>query len=284
MREFTVIADVNADMDPVYASQEGIPILPQYYHFNDGVIYGDEQKLDTERFYARLAKERAYSMGCNPDRVREIFEQELMAGKDILCVMCSSECSGSYNTAMAVARELMDERPECKIYVVDSYLECSATGILVYMAQEMKKQGRTIEEARDTLEARKGNVDVILMVEHLDYLVRGGRLNVVSGTVGSVLNVKPILHFENGKIVPLMKCRGRKNALHAMMELVKGKKLDKSLIFTAYTMQNNDCRDFTAMLENELDVKVRFMNEVNPTIGSHVGPDAVAVAFCTLPE
>lgn len=285
MREFTVVADVNTDIDPVYAGNEHIPILPQYYHFNDGVIYGDEQKLESQAFYERLAKERAYSMGCNPDRVRSILEEELVAGKDILCVMCSSECSGSYNTVTVVANELMEERGDCKIYVVDTYLECAAAGILVYLAQELKKQGHTLEETRDVLEARKGNVDVYFLVDHLDYLVRGGRLNPVSGAVGSVLSIKPILHFEEGKIVSLMKCRGKNNGKRTILDLLKKMNLDKTLVFAAYT--GNDAREgkeFAAIVENELEVKVRFINEVNPTIASHTGPDAVAVAFCTLPE
>lgn len=285
MREYTVVADVNTDLDPVYAESERIPILPQYYHFNDGVIYGDEQKMEPQAFFERLAKDRAYSMGCNPDRVRGIFEKEIEAGRDILCIMCSSECSGSYNTVLVVANDLMEEHKDCRIYVVDSYLECAAAGILVYLAQEMKKQGHTLEEVRDAVEARKGNVDVYFLVDHLDYLVRGGRLNPVSGAVGSVLNIKPILHFEEGKIVPLMKCRGKNNGKRTILDLVKKMNLDKTLIFGAYTGTSDaETKEFVAMLENELEVKVRFINEVNPTIASHTGPDAVALAFCTLPE
>ena len=64
MRDFVIMSDVNCDVDPAYAAAKGIAILPQYYHFNDGTIYGDEIKLTPQQFYARLAKERAYSMGC----------------------------------------------------------------------------------------------------------------------------------------------------------------------------------------------------------------------------
>ncbi len=206
MREFTVIADVNTDIDRDYAQEERIAILPQYYHFNDGVIYGDGQQLEPHAFYGRLADgERAYSMGCNPDRVRGIFEEELRAGKDILCVMCSSECSGSYNTVVLVGKELMEEYPESQICVIDSYLECAAAGLMVSLAQRMKKQGCTLAEVRDTLEARKKDFDIYFVVDHLDYLVRGGRLGAFSGAVGAVLQIKPILHFEEGLIVPLLK-------------------------------------------------------------------------------
>lgn len=283
MKEFTVLADVNTDIDEAYAASEHIPILPQYYHFNDGVIYGDEQKMDSGDFYRRLEKEQAYSVGCNPERVRNIMEEELKAGRDCLCVMCSSKCSGSCSTVAMMAAELMDEYPDNRIYVVDTYLECSAAGILVYLAQEMKKKGCTIEEVRDELEEKKSRVDVYFLVDSLDYLIRGGRLNPISGMVGNLLDIKPILHFKEGEIVSLMKCRGKSKGKSTILKLLKEKKLDPDLIFVAYTANSREGQEFQELLERELPVKARFLNEVNPTIGTHTGPNAVAVAFCELP-
>lgn len=284
MREFTVMTDINTDIEPAYAEAEHIVILPQYYHFNDGVIYGDEQKLEPPAFYKRLmGGERAYSMGCNPERVRELFEAELKQGRDIFCVMFSSECSGSFSTVHLVAEELM-EKQDCKIYVVDSLNGSVAAGLMVYLAQEMKKAGHTIEEVRDTIEARKKDFDVFFLVDHLDCLVRGGRLNAISGAVGTVLSIKPILHFEEGKIVPLMKCRGKINAKHTILERLKKENLDQTLIAVAHTDNLEEAKEFAAEIEEELGVKVVYINEVNLTIGTHTGPDALGVAFCKLPE
>lgn len=276
------MTDINTDIDPVYAQKEHVVILPQYYHFNDGVIYGDEQKLDPHAFYKRLMDgERAYSMGCNPERVRELFEAELDAGRDIISVIFSSECSGSYNTVSIVAQELMEER-DCRIYVVDSLNGSVAAGLMVYLAQEMKKQGHTLEEVRDTLEARKKDFDIFFLVDHLDCLVRGGRLNAVSGAVGTVLNIKPILHFEEGKITSFMKCRGKNNGRHTIIETLKKMDLDKSLIAVAHTDNLEEAKEFAAEVEEALSCKVVYINEVNLTIGTHTGPDALGVAFCKL--
>ena len=99
MAEFTLFTDVNTDVHPVYAEREGIIILPQYYYFEDGVVYGDEIVLDEETFYRRLAEgETAKSTGCNPDRVRRTFEAELKKGKDILAIICSTGLSGKPST------------------------------------------------------------------------------------------------------------------------------------------------------------------------------------------
>ncbi len=284
MKEFTVMTDINTDIDASYAEAEHIVILPQYYHFNDGVIYGDEQKLEPPVFYKRLLEgERAYSMGCNPERVRELFEAELDAGRDILCIMFSSELSGSYSTVSVVAQELMGER-DCRICVIDSLNGSVAAGLMVYLAQEMKKQGHTLEEVRDAIEARKKDFDILFLVDHLDCLVRGGRLNAVSGAVGTVLNIKPILHFEEGKIVSFLKCRGKNNAKRTMLDTMKKLNLDKTLVAVAHSDNLEEAKEFAAEVEAELGVKVVYINEINLTIGTHTGPDAIGVAFCKLPD
>ena len=280
MRDFVIMSDVNCDVDPAYAEEKGIAILPQYYHFNDGTIYGDEIKLTPQEFYARLAKDRAYSMGCNPERVRGIMEEELKKDHDILVIMASSECSGSYSTVLTEAEDLMVNYPGSRIYVLDTYLEAIASGLLVYMAQDMKEEGKSLDEISAVLEEKKKHIDVYFIVEHLDYLVRGGRLSPLSGAVGSMLQIKPILHFENGKIVPLMKCRGQKAAKKAILELLAKKKLDKKYYIGAHTNNEAGGREFLAQAKEVTGLDPLFISEVSLIIGAHVGPDAVAVAFC----
>ncbi len=280
MRDFVIMSDVNCDVDPAYAEEKGIAILPQYYHFNDGTIYGDEIKLTPQEFYTRLAKDRAYSMGCNPERVRGIMEEALKKEHDILVIMASSECSGSYSTVLTEAEDLMENYPGSKIYVLDTYLEAIASGLLVYMAVDMKEEGKSLDEIAAVLEEKKKHIDVYFIVEHLDYLVRGGRLSPLSGAVGSMLQIKPILHFENGKIVPLMKCRGQKAAKKAILELLAKKKLDKKYYIGAHTNNEAGGREFLAQAKEVTGLDPLFISEVSLIIGAHVGPDAVAVAFC----
>ena len=148
MREFTLITDVNTDVHPGYAKKEGILILPQYYYFEgDDVIYGDEILLDEETFYKRLAAgETAKSSGVNPDRARRTFEEELKKGKDILAIICSSGLSMSYNTCHRVGEELMEQYPGSKIIVIDSLNESGGAGLMLYVARDMQKEGKTMEK------------------------------------------------------------------------------------------------------------------------------------------
>lgn len=281
MKDFIIMADVNADVEPDYIEQESIVILPQYYHFNDGVIYGDEKKLDSPTFYKRLLNgERAYSMGCNPERLQELFEEQLKNDLDILVVMCSSECSGSYSTACLVAAELMHTYEKSRIYVVDTLNECAGSGLMVHLAQEMKKEGYPLDAIYNELEQRKHDFDIYFLVDHLDCLVKGGRLSAASGMVGSILNIKPILHFEEGKIVPFAKCRGKNNGKRTMLNSLKQMQLDETLLSVVHTDNLAEAERFAKELEEELGIPVLSINEVNLTIGTHTGPDAIGVAFC----
>ena len=197
MKEFTLFTDVNTDVHPEYAKDEGIVILPQYYYFEgDDLIYGDEILLDEETFYKRLADgETAKSSGVNPDRARRTFEEELKKGKDILAIICSSGLSMSYQTCHNVAEELMQEYPGSKIIVMDSLSESGGAGLMLYVARDMQKEGRTMEEIRDYIESIKHNFVGMFVVDDLKYLVRGGRLNPFSGAFGTLLDIKPILYL-----------------------------------------------------------------------------------------
>ena len=281
MRDFVIMADVNADMSPDFAAAEHISIMPQYYHFNDGIIYGDNNLLPIETFFDRLAKgERAYSIGCNPDRVHGIMEQAVLDGKDIIVYMASSDCSGSYNTVCTEAQELTEEYKDARIHVVDSRLECAPISLLVRQAVSLKKAGRSFDEVVEITEKLKATANVFFLVDHLDYLVRGGRLNPISGMVGTVLNIKPILYFEDGKIVPFTKVRGRQVGKKTILEQLS--KLDPAatICSVVHTVAEEEAKEFAAQIESELGLKVVSVDEVNPTIGAHAGHNAIGVAYC----
>ncbi|MBP5154828.1 MAG: DegV family protein [Lachnospiraceae bacterium] len=284
MREYIIMADVNADTDPDYIRREDLAILPQYYHFNDGKMYGDEEVLTPAQFYGRLDKERAYSSGCNPERVRGIMEDALKKDLDMIILMASSECSGSYSTVCREAEALLPNYPGARIHVVDSYLECAPIGLLVKHANEMRKAGATFDEVVAEIEEKKKYCDVYFLVDDLKYLVRGGRLNPISGAVGTMLSIKPILHFEEGRIVPLVKCRGRQMGKKTMIRNLKEMKLDKRLFAVVNTMCEEEAREYQAELEKELDLKADYISEVSLIIGTHTGPNAIGVAFCRLPD
>lgn len=280
MNNFTIMTDVNTDVYPAYAQTEGIVILPQYYHFDDGVVYGDEITLTSEEFYGRLAKgEKSLSMGCNPARVQELFEKELKEKRDIVCIMFSSELSGSYSTVVNVSKELMEEYPERKIYVIDSLNASTGAGMMVYLARDMQKEGISAEEIVKRIESIKSKFKAIFVVDDLQYLVRGGRLSTFSGAVGTILDIKPILHIKDGKIEALKKSRTRKKALTDLLEVVKELNPDKDYISVVYTKDEDSAKEYAARIENEIGIHIKHIIPINPTIGAHTGPNALGMGF-----
>ena len=284
MREFTLITDVNTDVHPAYAEKEGIVILPQYYYFEDGVIYGDELLMDEDTFYARLAAgETAKSSGVNPDRAKRTFEEELKKGKDILAIICSSGLSMSYNTCKNVGEELMEEYPGSKIIVMDSLSESGGAGLMLYVARDMQKEGKSMEEIRDYIESIKQDFQGLFVVDDLRYLVRGGRLSPFSGAFGTMLDIKPILYLnEEGKIVPLKKVRTRKRAINELLRIAKEMDPDPRYIYVIHTHNEPSAQELADRIEAELGIKVDRqynLGILNNTIGAHTGPNALGFGF-----
>ena len=284
MREFTLITDVNTDVHPAYAEKEGIIILPQYYYFEDGVIYGDEILMDEDTFYARLAAgETAKSSGVNPDRARRVFEEELKKGKDVLAIICSSGLSMSYSTCKHVGEELMEEYPGSRIIVMDSLSESGGAGLMLYVARDMQKEGKTIEEIRDHIEAIKQDFQGMFVVDDLRYLVRGGRLSPFSGAFGTMLDIKPILYLnEEGKIVPLKKVRTRKRAINELLRIAKELEPDPRYMYVVHTHNEPSAHELADRIEAELGIKVNRqynLGSINNTIGAHTGPNALGFGF-----
>ena len=285
MRDFVFMIDVNGDLDPEFAEEHGVRIMPQYYHFNDGVIYGDEMQMPIEGFFARLKSgARAYSMGCNPDRVRGIMEGALKEEKDIIVLMASSECSGSYNTVRVQAEDLMEEYEGSRIYVIDTYLECAPIALMCMLGLKLQEEGKSFDEIIEILEGRKRNFNLYFIVDDLDCLIRGGRLSPLSGAVGKMLSIKPILTFVDGKIEAIAKCRGKKAAKAAIMDELAKKNLDPEWFAGVHTVNYDEGHAFATEVADNFGLNLIGTYEVNPTIGAHAGGGAFGVVFCTAEE
>jgi DegV family protein with EDD domain len=194
--------------------------------------------------------------------------------------MFSSELSGSYNTVVNVATELMEEEyPDRKIYVIDSLNASAGAGMMVYMARDLQKEGVAAEEIVNHIEKIKSQFKAIFVVDDLQYLVRGGRLSPLSGAVGTILDIKPILHITEGKIDALKKSRTRKKALTDLLEVVKSMNPDKEYISVVYTKDEDAAKEYAARVEKETGIPIKHIIPINPTIGAHTGPNALGIGF-----
>ena len=284
MKEFIITTETTCDLPQEYLEKHNVRLLPLYYSF-DSTVYGDKIFLDPKEFYDRMRKgAMPTTMAVNPQTAREVFTNLLNKGCDILHISFSSALSGSYSVAGAVARELCDENPDANITVIDSLCASLGQGLLIHKAVQMKENKKTIREVADWLEKNKLHLCHMFTVDDLYHLHRGGRVSKAAAIIGTLINVKPVLHVDNeGRLIPLNNVRGRKKALISLVDQMQERLKDYDGVNDTVFISHGDSRedaDFVAELVRErFGIKDILINYVSPTIGAHSGPGTIALFF-----
>lgn len=269
MRDFIIFTDGDIDLPSPYDKE--IIFLPQYYYFDDDMVYGDEQILSREEYFRQLSSRRAYTSGVNPDLVHNKFEQAAKAGKDILCITVSSGLSGSYNTICMTAQDLKEEYPECNIEVIDSLNVSLAGGFLCMDAIELRSQGKTMQETAADIRRRLNLIDIYFVVDDFKYLVQGGRVSEAVGKIGDILDIKPILTMKNGRIEALRKCRGMNAALRCIQRITQSR--EAARIGAVYVGNDALFEKCKSLVGGSCEASLNLI------VASHVGPNTTGIAI-----
>ena len=260
------------------------------FHFNlDGTEYPDDlgQTIPFDVFYKKLkngsdSKTSQVSVG----EYEEYFKRMLDDGKDILHVTISSGISGSYRSACTAADMLREQYPDRKIYIVDSLAASSGYGLLMDTLAQKRDEGMSIDELRDWVEANKLRLHHWFFSTDLTFFVKGGRVSKVSGMIGGVFEICPLLNVSNeGKLIPRAKIRTKKKVIpeivNRMIEHADGGKNYSGKVF----MSNSDCYDDAKAVADLVKDNFKKMNgdvlinSIGTVIGSHAGPGTVALFF-----
>ena len=275
-----IITDSASDMSP--AEHPALAVLPLSVTFGTDV-YMDGIDIDHQRFYEMLVErdELPKTGQVNPYAFSQAIAEAREAGDEAVIITVGAKLSGTNQSA----RTALAEAPGGDVYVVDSNNVTLGERVLVEYALRLVNEGRSAAQIAAAVEAVRDRVVVIGLLETLEYLVRGGRLSAAAGAVGTLLNVKPVVAVEDGLIVQLGKARGSKNGRNLLNQKVeKAGGVDFSMpLALGYTGLSNAVlkkyiEDSAALwaghTEGELPV-----HTIGATIGTHVGPGAVAVAF-----
>ncbi len=285
MKPLIITTDSTSDLPEDYVKSHGLRVLPLYYSF-DGVVYGGENKeLQPKEFYDKMrGGAMPTTMAVNPESADKIFRELLKEGYDILHIAFTSPLSGSCSVAATVARELCDEIPDAKIVVVDSLCASLGEGLLVHKAVMLKESGKTLEEITDWLEKNKLNLCHLFTVDDLHHLHRGGRVSKTTAIIGTLINVKPVLHVDNeGRLIPLNNVRGRKKALISLVDQMEKRITDytgkNDIIFISHGDCKEDAEFVATQINERFGMESFLISYITPTIGSHAGPGTVALFF-----
>lgn len=275
-----IITDSASDMSP--AEHPALRVLPLSVTFGTDV-YMDGVDIDHQRFYEMLVErdELPKTGQVNPYSFSQAIVEAREAGDEAVIITVGAKLSGTNQSA----RTALAEAPGGDVYVVDSNNVTLGERVLVEYALRLVDEGQGAAQIAAAVEAVRDRVVVIGLLETLEYLVRGGRLSAAAGAVGTLLNVKPVVAAEDGLIVQLGKARGSKNGRNLLNQKVeKAGGIDFSMpLALGYTglsdaVLKKYIEDSTALwaghTEGELPV-----HTIGATIGTHVGPGAVAVAF-----
>ena len=211
MSEFVLMTDSSADLSQEMVQELGVTVLPLSFTIQGKVYrnYPDNREMDLPLFYDMLrAGELATTSAVNVAEYTQAVEPILQEKKDVLILAFSSGLSSTYQASVLAAEELREKYPDRKIYTVDTLCASLGQGLLVYLAVQEQRKGKNIEEVRDWAEAAKLHLCHQFTVDDLHFLKRGGRISATTAVVGSMLQIKPVLHVRRGKKDGLYQPRG----------------------------------------------------------------------------
>ena len=282
MNNYQIITDSGSDLSEALLNQLDVRRVSLTVNFkgetlNDSVDAGIKDLYDGLR-----TGHTATTSAVNPDRWASAMKETLEEGKDALVIAFSSGLSTTYQSAVIAAEELRETYPQRKILVVDSLCASLGQGLLVYYACTKRDEGMDIESLAAWLEENRLHLCHWFTVNDLMYLKRGGRVSAATAAVGTMLNIKPVLHVDDeGHLISVSKVRGRKASIEALAAKVGqlGEGFDNRVAFISHGDCLEDAQTLAAMLKERYGVQEVIIGYVGAVIGSHSGPGTLALFF-----
>ncbi|MDP4120300.1 MAG: DegV family protein [Bacillota bacterium] len=285
MGNFAIVTDSSCDLPAKMAEEMELTILPLTVSA-DGSEYAnhlDGREISFEDFYANMRSGKAYATSAvNVGSYIDRMEPLLQAGLDILCLSFSSALSSTYNNATLALKELSEKYPERKLFSVDTLCASMGQGLLISLAVAEKRKGKTIEEVRGWVETNKLRLCHWFTVDDLNHLKRGGRISGVTALLGTILDIKPVMHVDDeGHLINVGKARGRLAALSTLVDhMAKTIEAPRDqIIYISHGDCYADAEKVGKMAKQKLGVRSYIINFVGPVIGAHAGPGVIAVFF-----
>mgnify|MGYP000677082018 FL=1 len=285
MSDFVMLTDSSADLSAQMVQQADVEVIPLSFNIQGRTYhnYPDNREMDPALFYDMLrAGELATTAAVNVGEYVQAIEPFLAQGRDVLVLAFSSGLSGTYNASRLAVEELQEKYPQRKIYTVDTLCASLGQGLLVWLAAQQRKEGKSIEEVRDWAEANKLSLCHQFTVDDLHFLKRGGRISATTAVVGSMLQIKPVLHVDDeGHLINIGKARGRHASLKALVDKMEKTVTEegKKTVFISHGDCLKDAETVAEMVRQRFGTQDIRINYVGPVIGAHSGPGTLALFY-----
>ncbi|PKR77977.1 fatty acid-binding protein DegV [Halalkalibacillus sediminis] len=273
-----VVTDSTAYISEFELERFKIHVVPLSVNFSDGT-YREQLDITTKEFYEKVKSEQDLPKTSQPSigDVTDKYEELAENYDAIISIHLSSGISGTYQAAVSAG----DMVENVDVYTFDSEISCKPQGYYAIEAAKLAQEGVAPEEIIERLNQMKDDMRAYFMVDDLSHLARGGRLSGASAMVGSLLQVKPLLHFEDKKIVPFEKIRTSKKAFKRMEQLLSetAEEADKVQAVIIHAEREQIANDWKQDLESRLDNVDFEISYFGPVIGTHLGEGGIGLAW-----
>jgi DegV family protein with EDD domain len=275
MSRVAVVTDSASDLSLERALTTGIVVVPLIVNFGAATFRAGTE-LPTPDFWKRmLAADAPFptTAACSPGDFREAYERCFADGAEaVVSVHVAGTLSGTIRSAV-VAREMLPDR---EIHVVDSMSASMAQGILAELAVELAARGLPAAEVAAVLRERIPDTRVMVALDTLEYLRKGGRISGAQAAIGTLLSVKPIIEVRDGLVATVERVRTKGKARERMIELLCTRPMEKLVILHTVTQDVEAFRDaVVARVPGGIDPSRVSIELVGASVGPHLGPGCV---------
>src|SRR5699024_592720 len=266
-----ILADSACDLTEEYYNEYNIQIVPLTVHLNNKE-YKDSIGIDPKTIYDAMREGKATKTSqVSPQSFKSIFTTHAEANQPLIYLAFSSELSGTYQTAKMMEETVKEEYPDAPIHVLDTKCASIGYGLVVLRAAKAAKNGANITDIINLATYHMKHMEHIFTVDDLVYLQRGGRVSKTAAFVGTLLKIKPILHVEDGKLIPLEKIRGSKRVLGRMLELMeeRGTDFENQTIGISHGDDLDTAEKLAEMINEKFAPKKIIIEMVGSVIGAH---------------
>ncbi|MYL51215.1 DegV family EDD domain-containing protein [Halobacillus litoralis] len=276
-----VLCDSASDLNQEKVQQLSLHSLPLKVIIKEEE-YEDGIDITPKEVYDRMRNgEAPKTAQVSPQAFRETFTSLAEKEQPFIYFAFSSELSGTYQTAKMIEQEVKEEYKNAQFEVIDTKAASLGYGLIVLRAAELAQEGASYDEVLELGQYHATHMEHIFTVDDLEYLQRGGRVSRTAAFVGGLLKIKPLLHMEEGKLIPLEKIRGSKKVLKRMIEVMdeRGADLQNQRMAISHGDDLERAEQLAEMIRETYGTKEIHIDYVGATIGAHAGPGTIALFF-----
>lgn len=276
-----LFADSACDLPQSFYVDNNVHLFPLRVEL-DGKEFDDVIGIDVQKVYDEIRNGKSPKTSqVSPEVFLYAFEELAKSGEEGLYIAFSSELSGTYNTARMMREQVLENYPDLKLEIIDSKCASLGYGMVVKEAVRVRDHAYSFEDVVARTRFHAEHMEHLFTVEDLDFLAKGGRVSKTSAFIGGLLSIKPLLHVEDGKLIPIEKMRGRKKVFKRILDVMeeRGETLSKQVIAISHGDDLAAAQEMKEMIIERFHPVAVELHVIGSTIACHAGPGTIAVFF-----